>query len=551
MKEGNYMKTWKKVTLGTVALGSAALLAACGNSGSSSSSSSKDIQWNLTSPIQTLDSSLATDTYSNIIIGNTNAGLTRVDKDGKAQPELAKSVDVSKDGLTYTFHLRDGLKWSNGDALIAKDFVYSWQRAVDPATASEYGYLLGPVKNANEINGGKADKSTLGVKATDDKTFVVTLAQPTPYFEFLTANSVYFPLNQKVVEKYGKQYGTSSEKMVYSGPYKFEKSKGWNGSNQTFSIVKNDDYWDKSAVKTKEIDFQVVQDVKTSFNLYKQGKIDQTGIGDPDLYKANKTDKNVVSLNEATTSYVQYNQSGKNKALANKDIREAFNLATDRKQYVDTVTPASTPATGLTPAGMAKTNTGEDFAKYAEQPYKYDATAAKAAWEKGLKEIGETKLTLTLTTDDTQAAKDSATFLKQAWEEKLPGLTLNIKSVPFKQRLNDSTTGNFDMVISLWGGDYAEPSTFLDLFTSTSPNNNGKINNVTYDKAIKAAEVTDALDPEKHYADYKAAEEALYTESNINPLYFRTSPVLRNPNLKDVRFGSTGLTYDFKTAYLK
>ena len=132
MKEGNYMKTWKKVTLGTVALGSAALLAR-GNSGSSSSSSSKDIQWNLTSPIQTLDSSLATDTYSNIIIGNTNAGLTRVDKDGKAQPELAKSVDVSKDGLTYTFHLRDGLKWSNGDALTAKDFVYSWQRVVDPA----------------------------------------------------------------------------------------------------------------------------------------------------------------------------------------------------------------------------------------------------------------------------------------------------------------------------------------------------------------------------------------------------------------------------------
>ena len=111
--------------------------------------------------------------------------------------------------------------------------------------------------------------------------------------------------------------------------------------------------------------------------------------------------------------------------------------------------------------------------------------------------------------------------------------------------------GKVDMVISLWGGDYAEPSTFLDLFTSTSPKNNGKINNVTYDKAIKAAEVTDALDPEKHYADYKAAEEALYTESNINPLYFRTSPVLRNPNLKDVRFGSTGLTYDFKTAYLK
>ena len=541
------MKQGKIIGLTSLIALSGIILVACGTK----TSEQKNIKFSIPTDVASLDTTILTDQYSYDVAGNVEEGLTRVDSKGNAALALAKSIDVSKDGLTYTVTLRDNLKWSNGDALTAKDFVYSWQRAVDPATASEYGYLLGPVKNANEINGGKADKSTLGVKATDDKTFVVTLAQPTPYFEFLTANSVYFPLNQKVVEKYGKQYGTSSEKMVYSGPYKFEKSKGWNGSNQTFSIVKNDDYWDKGAVKTKEIDFQVVQDVKTSFNLYKQGKIDQTGIGDPDLYKANKTDKNVVSLNEATTSYVQYNQSGKNKALANKDIREAFNLATDRKQYVDTVTPASTPATGLTPAGMAKTNTGEDFAKYAEQPYKYDATAAKAAWEKGLKEIGETKLTLTLTTDDTSAAKDSATFLKQAWEEKLPGLTLNIKSVPFKQRLNDSTTGNFDMVISLWGGDYAEPSTFLDLFTSTSPNNNGKINNVTYDKAIKAAEVTDALDPEKHYADYKAAEEALYTESNINPLYFRTSPVLRNPNLKDVRFGSTGLTYDFKTAYLK
>jgi len=117
--------------------------------------------------------------------------------------------------------------------------------------------------------------------------------------------------------------------------------------------------------------------------------------------------------------------------------------------------------------------------------------------------------------------------------------------------LNDSTTGNFDMVISLWGGDYAEPSTFLDLFVKDGPNNNGKINNVTYDNAIKAAETTDALDPAKHYADYKAAEEALYNESNLNPLYFRTTPVLRDANLKGLVYGSTGLNYDFKAAYLK
>ena len=543
------MKTWKKVTLGTVALGSAALLAACGST-NSTGSASKAIQWNLTTPIKTLDSSMATDTYSNIMIGNTESGLTRMDN-GKAVPELAKSIDVSKDGLTYTFHLRDGLKWSNGDALTAKDFVYSWQRAVDPATASEYGYLLGPVKNANTINAGKADKSTLGVVAKDDTTLVVTLEQPTPYFEFVIANSVYYPLNQKVVEKYGKQYGTSSDKMVYSGPYKFDTSKGWNGSNQTFSLVKNDSYFDKDKVKTNQIDFQVIQDPKTAYNLYKQGKINQTGIGDPDLFKANKNAQGVVTLNEATTAYIQYNQSGKNKALANKDIREAFNLATDRQQFVSQITPASVPATGLTPAGMAKTAGGEDFAKYAAQPYKYDPAAAKAAWEKGLKEIGATNVTLTLTTDDTPAAKDTATFFQQAWQSALPGLTLNIKTIPFAQRLSDSSTGNFDMVVSLWGGDYAEPSTFLDLFTKDSPNNNGKINNPTYDAAIKAAETTNALNPAQHYADFKTAEEALYADSNINPLYFRTSPVLRDSKLQGVKFGSTGLTYDFKEAYLK
>lgn len=541
------MKQGKIIGLTSLIALSGIILVACGTK----TSEQKNIKFSIPTDVASLDTTILTDQYSYDVAGNVEEGLTRVDSKGNAALALAKSIDVSKDGLTYTVTLRDNLKWSNGDRLTAKDFVYSWKRAVDPKTGSEYAYLMGAVSGANDIISGKSSLDSLGIKAESDTEFTVTLAQPTPYFEFLTANSVYYPLNQKVVEKYGKQYGTSSEKMVYSGPYKFEKSKGWNGSNQTFSIVKNDDYWDKSAVKTKEIDFQVVQDPKTSFNLYKQGKIVQASIGDPDLFKANKNNKDVVSLDEATTAYIQYNQSGKNKALANKNIREAFNLATDRQQYVDTVTPASNPATGLTPAGMAKTNTGEDFAKYAAQPYKYDATAAKAAWAKGLSEIGETKLTLTLTTDDTSASKDSATFLKQAWEKQLPGLTLNIKSVPFKQRLNDSTTGNFDMVISLWSGDYAEPSTFLDLFVKDGPNNNGKINNVTYDKAIKAAEVTDALDPEKHYADYKAAEESLYTESNLNPLYFRTTPVLRNPNLKDVRFGSTGLMYDFKTAYLK
>jgi len=544
------MKKWKKITLATAAFTALALLSACGSS-NADKDANKAISWNLTSPIQTLDSTLVTDTYSGIIIGNTESGLFRVDDKGAATPELAKSVEVSDDGLTYTFTLRDGLKWSNGDPITAKDFVYSWQRAVDPATASQYAYLLGAVKNANAINEGKADKSTLGVEAKDDKTLVVTLEDPTPYFEYLTSQAVYFPLNEKVVEQYGKEYGTSSDKMVYSGPYKFTDKNNWNGSNETFSLVKNDDYFDADKVKTNEIDFQVVNDVNTSYQLYKQGKIDQTNIGQIDLFKANKDNKDLVSLKEATTAYIEYNQSGSNKFLANKDIRQALNLATDREQLVSQIVPASSAATGLTPAGMAKTSDGEDFAKFAAQPYQYDPAAAKTAWEKGLKELGQTSATITLTTDDTQAAKDTATFFKQSFEKNLPGLTVEIKSVPFKQRLNDSQTGNFDMVVSLWGGDYAEPTTFLDLFTTGTAYNNGKFSNPAYDAAMKAAKTTDVLDDSKRDTDYKVAEQALYEESNINPLYFRTTPVLRNPDLQGVVFGSTGLMFDFKEAYKK
>ncbi|MDR2977443.1 MAG: peptide ABC transporter substrate-binding protein [Streptococcaceae bacterium] len=558
------MKNWKKLTLGAATMGAAVLvLAGCSSggkdsSGGSSGSSARAIHTYVTAPIQTLDNSLLTDTYSGEVVGNVNSGLMRIDKDGKAQPELAEKVEKSKDGLTYTFTLRDGLKWSNGDAITAKDFVYSWQRAVDPATASEYAYIMTPLKNADEINSGdNKDVKSLGVEAKDDKTLVVTLKAPTPYFESLTAMPVYLPLNQKFVEKQGKQFGTSAEKTLYSGPFKFTDEKNWNGSNNTFSIYKNKDYWDAKNVKSDEVQFQVIQDVQTAFNSYKQDKIDLASIGEPSLYKINKNDKNRQEIPEATTAYLEFNQSGKGatspeaqKALANKSIRQALLLATNRKAYVDQLVPAYAVATGLTPAGMSKTPDGEDFAKYAAQDYSYDAAKAKELWNAGLKELGLSSLTLEFLTDDSTGAKDAATFFKQSWEKDLPGLTLNLKTVPFKQRLNDSSNGNFDIVNTLWGGDYSDPSTFLDLFTTGNPQNKGQFSNAAYDKAIDAAHGADVQDPEKLYADYKAAEAALFDEASIDPIYFRTTPYLVNPKYKGTIFNATGLDRDFKYAYI-
>lgn len=555
------MKTWKKVGLGTVTIASAALLAACGSS-SSKSGAGRPPSLAIPTDISTLDSSLATDTYSNIFIGNTEEGATRVSSDGKAEPALASSVKASDDGLTYTIKLRSGLKWSNGDALTAQDFIYAWQRAVNPKTGSQYAYLLGNIKGASAIMAGKATPSTLGVEKVSDTELKVTLTQPTPYFEFLLAESVYYPLNQKFVEKYGKDYGTSSSKTLYSGPFVF-KGKGWTGTNESFDLVKNKNYYDKKNVKSDQINYQVVKKPETAVQLFKQGKLDQASLGTPDLYNANKgytKNAKLVDLKESTTDYIEYNQSGKGtsspaaaKALQNKNIRMALNLATDRASIVDQATAGAKPATGLTPAGMAKTADGTDFATYAKQPYTYNVEKARTYWKKGMAEIGESKLTLSFETDtDSVTAKTMADFLQTSLAKALPGLTITEKIVPFQQRLKDSQNQQFDMVNTLWGGDYAEPSTFLSLFSTSSGYNNGAFKNPAYQAAwTKASTLPDVTNDDARNADYKAAEKALYDESSINPIYFRTTPALRNPNMVGLVFHGTGLSYDLKSVYIK
>ncbi len=499
---------------------------------------------------QTLDISKNTDTYSGTIIGNSGANLMRVDSKGKAQLELAKSVKVSDDGLKYTVVLKNGLKWSDGSKLTAQDFVYSWQRIVDPKTASQYAYLASGVKNADKIAAGKADVDTLGVTAKGN-TITFDLERPLPQFEYLLTFSNFMPQKQNFVTKEGKKYATTAATSLYSGPYKVE---GWNGTNNSFKLIKNDNYWDAKNIKTKQIDVQVVQKPETAVQLYKQGKIDRVLISNtPELYKANKNDKNVSKAPEATTAYLQYNQTGKNKFLANAKIREALNLATNRKELTDQVTAGiSTPATGLAPEGLAKTDSGEDLAKFVAPGYKFDPKKAATLFQEGLKEVGESQATFTVTSDaDSPAAKTTLDYLQGSWEKALPGLKINQKFVPFSQRIKDSQTQNFDIVVSLWGGDYPEGSTYYDIFKTGASNNNGQFKNEVYDAAVNKAESTDALKASARDNDYKMAEEALLKDSNFNPLYFRAGYALQNPKVTGIVLNSTGLNQDWKLAVKK
>ena len=544
------IKKWKRVGLGAVTLLSTVVLAACGNSSSSSASSSDEINWFIPTEISTLDISKVTDTYSSIAIGNSGSNLLRRDEDGELQPDLAEKVEVSDDGLTYTATLRDDLKWSDGSDLTAEDFVYSWQRIVAPATASEYAYLVSDahVLNAEEVIAGTKSIDELGVKADGNK-LIFTLSAPSPQFMSLLSFANFMPQSKDFVEEAGDDYGTTSEKSLYSGPYTVED---WNGTNGTFTLVKNKYYWDAKDVKTKKVNIQTIKKPDTAVQMYKDGDLDYANISNTEAtYKANKNRDDVVDVPEATTAYMVYNQTGTVTALNNTKIRQALNLATDREGIVKAaIDTGSTVATALAPTGLETLPDGTDLAEYVSPGYSYDESAAAKLFKEGLAELGTDSVTLTITADsDAPVAKAAVDYIKETWENTLSGLTVEEKFVTFKQRLEDTKNQNFDVALVLWGGDYPEGSTFYGLFTTNSSYNYGKFSNADYDAAYQKAITTDALDPAAAADDYKAAEKALYDNALYNPIYFRSGKGLQNPDLKGLVRSSTGLSVDFTYAY--
>ncbi|MCO4646761.1 ABC transporter, substrate-binding protein [Streptococcus infantarius subsp. infantarius] len=544
--------TLKRVGLGAVSLALVALLAACGGE-NKTAANKNEINWYTPTEILTLDISKNTDQYSALAIGNSSSNLLRVDKKGEPKPDLAKSVEVSEDGLTHTATLRDGLKWSDGSDLTADDFVYTWQRMLDPKTASEYAYLAveSHLENADKINTGEiSDLSQLGVKADGNK-ITFKLTSPCPQFKYYLAFSNFMPQKKAFVEKEGDKYATTSKDQIYSGPYTI---KGWNGSDGSFTLVKNKYYWDTKNVKTEKINLQAIKKADTAVQMYKNGELDTANISaTSSIYKASKNNKEAVPVPEARMTYIVYNETGSVASLANEKIRQALNLATDRQGVVEAaIDTGSKPGTALATPGLAKLTDGTDLSKYVEPGYKYDEKAAAKLFKEGLADLGTNSVKLTVTADsDDAVTKAAVDYIKQSWEEALPGLKIEEKFVTFKQRLEDTKNQNFEVALVAWGGDYPEGSTFYGLFSSNSAYNYGKVSSPEFDQAYNKALTTDALDTDAAAADYKAAEKVLYEGAHYNPIYFRSTEWLQNPDLKNLVRNSTSLTVDFSHAYKK
>ena len=542
------MKLSKILSVGATVLASAALLAACGsNSSKESSSSKKTLNWTVASEIPTMDMSKATDATSFNQLSNTMEGLYRLGKNSKLEKALATSEKVSKDGKTYTYTLRKS-KWSDGSELTAKDFVYSWRRTVDPKTASQYSYLFSGIKNADAIVAGKKKPETLGIKAVGKYKLVITLERRIPYFDKLMGFAVFFPQSEKAVTKYGSKYGTASKYMLYNGPF---KQVGWTGSNLSWKMVKNPYYWDKKNVKLDTITWSVQKTPSTAYNLYQSNKLDYTGL-DASQTKQLKNQKGYVTLNQGATFYLQFNVA-KNKYLANTNIRKALSLAVDRKGLNSSLGGNSVPANTLTPTQLTDVN-GEDYTKRISKSAKsfYPASTNKKEavkyMNKGLKELGVSKFSFKILSDDTDAGKKTTEFLQSTFESTFGNkVSVSVQNLPFKTCLSRSTAGNFDIVVSGWSADFADPISFLDLFTSTNPENNGKWKNTSYDKLIADSKTTASTS--KRWDDLTKAEDILLNNVGVAPLYYNTNAALIRPTVKDV-YQNRG-TWNFKDTYIK
>lgn len=547
------MRREKSLVLGATTIALTILLAACGSSGSKEAASQDTVTFTTGDVIATMDSALNTDVIGAQTLTDTMEGLYRYE--GKTvKPAIAtKVVKPTNNGLTYTFPLRKDAKWSNGKPVTAQDFVYAWQRVVDPKVGSQYAYIYEGIKNAAEITAGKKAVDTLGVVAKDDHTLEVTLDKPIPYFSQLMTSSTFFPQYKAAVEKAGKSYGTNSKTLVFNGPYKLVD---WNGPDSAWKEVKNKDYWNAKAVKVNTLKYQVVKDPSTALNLFQSNKVDRTAISG-DTAKQMKNDSHYSTLPKSATFYMQLNQE-KNPIFKNAKIRRAISMTINRKELVSQVLgDGSKPIASITPKNMAfSPTTKKDFTSElsatGEKNATYNPKEATKLWKEGLAETGQTGKTFnyTMLGDDTDTAKKQAEYLQNTLEKNLPGLKVTLANVPFKTRLTRSTNGDFDMVISAWNADFPDPITFLDLFVTDGDNNDGHWSNAEYDAQIKASKTTNANNPTARWQNLIKAQDIMNTESGVIPLYQSGVAYLTNANVKGLDYGPSG-NYNNVSLYLK
>jgi oligopeptide transport system substrate-binding protein len=503
-----------------------------------------------TAEIPTLDSVMNQDVLGSEILSQVTSGLYRLDQTGtKAIPDDADGMPTfNSDKSVLTIKLKKNVKWSNGDPVTAHDYVYAWQRGIDPKTASPYvPYMMtDKIKNATEISEGKAPVSSLGVKAIEDYTLEIDLVRPLPYIDSLLTFSAFYPQNQKYVESQGADYAKDAAHLLYSGPFKLTK---WDGTSaDQWTLAKNADFWNAKNVTLQQVNFNVVKDPQAAVNAYEAKQADITGrLASSAIISQYQGTKDLVQYLEPSMWWLKMNEN--NPVLKNLNIRKAIALAVDKKAYVNNVlSNGSIPANFIVPKQFAYNN-GKDFRSDAGNYVQTNKSQAKKLWQQGLKELGQTSVTFTMVGQDTETAKKEDAFIKDQLEKALPGLTVNIQSVPFKIRIDREDKQDYDLLHAGWGPDYADPMTFLDLFLTGGEQNHMSYSDPKYDKLIKDAQTTLAAKPDERWKALQQAEKILLQDdAALAPLYQRSVNLLVNPKVKGLQHNPYS---DFSYEYIK
>lgn len=512
---------------------------------------SSDMNVMLETPVESLDPQQATDGTSFEVIADYTDGLMQMDADGQAVPAIAESYDLSDDGLTYTFHLRSDAKWSNGTPVTAADFVFAWQRAVDPAVASEYAYMLsdiGQIKNAAEIIAGDMDKSELGVTAVDDTTLQVELNVPVSYFLSLMYFPTFYPVNEEFFNSCGDTFATSPETTLSNGAFILDS---YEPAATAFHLTKNADYYDAGRVQLSGLSYQVIQDSQQALMSYQTGALDTTLVNGEQVDQV-KDDPEFKTVGAGYLWYVSPNMDAVPE-LANLNVRLALTMAIDRDAITgDVLKDGSAPTYTAVPPEFAAGPDGSDFSadqeKFADV-CTCDATSAADYWTKGLEELGITELSLDMVVDADDAPQKVAQVLKEQWETTLPGITVNLVVEPKKQRVQDMQDGNYQLGLTRWGPDYADPMTYLGMWVSGNSNNYGLWSNADYDAIIDECTTGDlCTDAEGRWERLYDAEQIVMDEAVIFPLYTQCNAEMLSSKVTGVEYHPVALNRVYKDA---
>lgn len=531
---------WLALMIAIVMIASIGLVG-CGSNEESTGDGEKkagqDLKLNARTEPPSLDPAMASDNTSFEILRVIMEGLVRLDENGKVTEGsgMAESWEVSEDGLNYTFHLKQDVKWTNGDPVTAHDFEYSWKRVLDPNTASDYSYQLYYLKNGEAYNNSEVTADEVGVKALDDYTLEVELQAPTPYFLQLTAFGTLYPVNKNVVEA-NPDWASDAASYVGNGPFKLTE---WAHDSEVI-VEKNESYWNNESIKLNSISWAMVNDENTEYQLYENGDLH---VAQPptDLTMELIEQGRANSVPILGTYYYVFNTE--KEPFNNANIRKAFAAAIDRESLVTAVTRGGQlPADGFV-SPKASSDLPSDL-RDVNGSLIPASSEAKAYLDKGMEELGLTEFpVVTITYNTSEGHKMIAEAIAAMWKENL-GVEVKLFNQEWKVYLDTVDSADFEIARMGWLGDYMDPMTFLDLFVTNGGNNYPNYSNPEYDALIAQAKATG--DQQERLDAMAAAEKILMDDMPIAPIYYYTKVYMQHDNVKNVvRHGDGAVDYSW------